>query len=366
MQPMLFSKETLKAFANSKGLADVDDEALRILSQDIEYRLKQVCQEAAKFMHSSHRSKLSIGDVNHALESRNVEPLMGYDSQEALVFRGMPCNIYYVPDEEIDIDEYLEKPLPKVPLKPYIQSHWLAIEGVQPPIQQNPVLIEKQEVKLESIELYQEEAELKQQNKHILTKELLMYFEKILQTIYNDPQLAAECVQNEAGIQQLVPYFIYHFKMEIKRNLSDSDYVITVLNMYLGLIRNKYIFIDSFLQDILPTLVSCLINSVSGNEVREKAAEVVKTIYDAYGSKYSILAPKIIKLLQNICYDASKAPDAHYGALYCLSLFPPQAVDRNLLDVVGNSGRDASEKTRSLLDILALRIEKNATNDNYL
>ena len=58
-------------------------------------------------------------------------------------FRGLPCNIYYVPDEEIDLEEYLEKPLPKIPLKPYIQSHWLAIEGVQPPIQQNPVFNRK-------------------------------------------------------------------------------------------------------------------------------------------------------------------------------------------------------------------------------
>jgi transcription initiation factor TFIID subunit 6 len=141
---MTFSKETLKSFAQSKGISNIDDDALRILGQDLEYRLKEVCQEASKFMLAAHRTKLNTEDINNALISRNVEPLFGYDSNETLVFRGLPCSIYYVPDEEIDLEEYLERPLPKIPLKPYVQSHWLAIEGTQPPIQQNPVLIEKQ------------------------------------------------------------------------------------------------------------------------------------------------------------------------------------------------------------------------------
>ena len=79
---MLFSKDTLKSFAASKGIENIEEESYRILSQDLEYRIKEVCQEAAKFMHASHRKKLNTSDVNNALISRNVEPLFGYESQE--------------------------------------------------------------------------------------------------------------------------------------------------------------------------------------------------------------------------------------------------------------------------------------------
>lgn len=332
---MLFSKETLRTFAQSKGILGIEDDALRILSQDIEYRLKEVCQEASKFMLASHRMKLSISDVNYALQSRNVEPLFGYDSQEALVFRGLPCNIYYVPDEELDLEECLDRPLPKVPLRPYIQSHWLAIEGIQPPIQQNPVLIEKPTVKLDSLATYQEELELKQQHKHLLTKELSLYFDKILQTMESDPDVAISCLLNESGIQQLVPYFIYHFKIEMKRNLSNEQSLATILRMYASLLNNSYIFIDPYLHEILPPIFSCIVAKPISDSIRQEAARILKYIYDKFGTKYASLAPRIINYLRKIWLDDEKEGNAQYGALYALNILYPPVINKYLLESAG-------------------------------
>lgn len=331
---MLFSKETLRAYAQSRGIVNIDDDALRTLAQDLEYRLKEVCQEASKFMLASHRSKLTISDVNYALQSRNVEPLFGYDSQETLVFRGLPCNIYYVPDEEIDLEEYLDRPLPNIPLKPYIQSHWLAIEGVQPPIQQNPVLIEKPPVKMDSLAIYQEEMELKQQNKHLLTKELSMYFDKILQTMDLDPEVAISCLSNESGIQQLVPYFIHHFKIEMRKNSNNSSSLATVLKMYSSLLNNKFIFIDPYLHEILPPLISCVIGNGVSDDVRYIAADIVKSVYDAFGTKYVSIAPRIINYLRKIWLDDTKSEDSQHGALYCLSKLSPHVVEQHIIQKI--------------------------------
>lgn len=71
---MLFSKEMLRNYAQSRNL-EIDDDALVVLSQDLEYRTKELCQEAAKFMLFSKRSRLTIDDVNNALKSRNVDHL---------------------------------------------------------------------------------------------------------------------------------------------------------------------------------------------------------------------------------------------------------------------------------------------------
>lgn len=328
---MLFSKETLKAFAQSRGVLNADDDALRILSQDLEYRIKELCQEASKFMTASHRSKLNIGDVNNALISRNVEPLFGYESNDTLVFRGLPAGFYCVPDEEIDLDEYLEKPLPKIPLRPYIQSHWLAIEGVQPPIQQNPILIEKPVQKQDSLSMYQEDLELKQQNRHLLTKELSMYFEKILQTMETDPETAASCLLNETGIQQLVPYFLHHFKLEIRKSFENEDLRGVIINMYGSLLKNKYIFIDPYLHEILPPLLSCVIGKSISKEAREDASELVRHVFETFGPKYKSLTPRIVNLLLKAWLDESKPENVQYGALHCLSTLSSNVVKEFIL-----------------------------------
>lgn len=92
-------------------------------------------------MRHSKRSKLTVEDINAALRVKNVEPLYGYGCGEASKFRRTTVNnnnIYFTDDEEVDFDTILNKPLPKIPLDVSFTAHWLAIEGVQPAIPQNP------------------------------------------------------------------------------------------------------------------------------------------------------------------------------------------------------------------------------------
>lgn len=92
-------------------------------------------------MRHSKRTKLSVDDVNAALRVKNVDPLYGYTCGEAPKFRKTTVNandIYFDDDEEVDFDSVLNKPLPKIPLDVTFTAHWLAIEGVQPAIPQNP------------------------------------------------------------------------------------------------------------------------------------------------------------------------------------------------------------------------------------
>ncbi|KAL6122888.1 TFIID 70K subfamily [Nucleospora cyclopteri] len=328
---MLFTKDTLKSFAASKGIDNIEEESYRILSQDLEYRIKEVCQEAAKFMTASHRTKLNINDINNALISRNVEPLFGYESQEVLLFRGLPCNAYHVPDEEIDLEEYLERPLPKIPLKPYIQSHWLAIEGVQPPIQQNPIIIDKPTVKNDNISNYQEEMVVIKQIKHRLTKELNMYFEKILQVMETDPSISMDCLSNETGIQQLVPYFIYHFNNELRNDIKNSEKAKTLCLMYFSLLKNKFIFIDPYLHEILPSLLTCVVGKSPTDDVRNTAIDVLKFLHSTFSYKYKTLAPRMISTLKKSLLNKEKAVECRKAAAKCLSILSPEIAKNHIV-----------------------------------
>ncbi|WUR04110.1 transcription initiation factor TFIID subunit 6 (TAF6) [Vairimorpha necatrix] len=324
---MLFSMETLKSYAQSVGISNIDDDALRILSQDLEYRIKEICQEGSKFMLASKRTKLSIDDINYGLISRNVDPLFGYDPQDNLVFKGLPSGIFYVPDEEIDLEEFLERPLPKIPLNTSIQSHWLAIEGVQPQTAQNPIIIQKTDQKKDTLLTYQEEAELKSHNKHMLTKELSMYFEKIIQTMETDEDIAIECLKNESGIQQLVPYFIHHFNQQIVQNLKNSDKLIVVVMMYNSILKNHFIFIDPYLHQILPSLLTCVVGKSVDDKVRLIASDVIKYVYDNFAAKYKTLGPRIVNTLARTWMDKEKDESVQLAAVKCLGLLSSEVIN---------------------------------------
>jgi len=65
--------------------------------------------------------------------------MYGLNSKEELRFQPVVGqDIYYADDEELSLDDLINTPLPPVPLDVTFTGHWLAIEGVQPAIPQNP------------------------------------------------------------------------------------------------------------------------------------------------------------------------------------------------------------------------------------
>ncbi|OAG29278.1 transcription initiation factor TFIID subunit 6 [Nematocida displodere] len=342
---MLFSIETLKAYAQAKGVPDIEEEELKVIAQDLEYRLKELAQEASKFMIASKRTKLTIEDVNYALLSREVDPLLGYDTSDSLVFKLVPgSNLYYVPDEEVDLETVLNSPLPKIPHKPVVSKHWLAIEGVQPQIPQNPLPVERmpEARKDDSLAAMKEDLEIRNHMKHLLSKELQMYYEKIVQFVKDREhiEVAAECLQMESGIQQLIPYFVHFFNEEILKNLRNGKYLIDIIRMYESLIKNKMIFIEPYMHQMLPSLLTCVVGKSIGIDGKEKvlldeqvlfeeekdcglsarrrASETIKYIYDTYSLSYTTLAPRVLNTLLKTWADFTKSEESHYGAVYCL------------------------------------------------
>ena len=47
--------------------------------------------------------------------------------------------LYYIDEHEIEFEKLINQQLPKVPRQVNFTAHWLAIEGVQPMVPQNPL-----------------------------------------------------------------------------------------------------------------------------------------------------------------------------------------------------------------------------------
>jgi transcription initiation factor TFIID subunit 6 len=116
---LLWNPENVKDVAESVGIAALNDDALRTLTQDVEYRIGQVIVEALRFMRAAGRTTLTVQDISHALRVLDVEPLYGYDSTRALRYGeaslgpGQP--LFYIEDEEVDFEKLINAQLPKVP-----------------------------------------------------------------------------------------------------------------------------------------------------------------------------------------------------------------------------------------------------------
>lgn len=116
---LVWNQENIKDVAESVGIEKLNEESVKVLSQEVEYRVSQVIIEAMRFMHAGKRTTLGTQDISQALKVLDVEPLYGYESTRPLRFGeaslgpGQP--LFYIEDEEVDFEKLINAPLPKVP-----------------------------------------------------------------------------------------------------------------------------------------------------------------------------------------------------------------------------------------------------------
>lgn len=120
MEPKLvWNPDNVKDVAESVGISLLNEDAVRVLTQEVEYRIGQVTSEAMRFMYQGRRQVLGTQDISQALKVLDIEPLYGYESTRPLRFGeaslgpGQP--LFYLEDEEVDFEKLINAPLPKVP-----------------------------------------------------------------------------------------------------------------------------------------------------------------------------------------------------------------------------------------------------------
>ena len=98
--------ESVKVIAQTVGIENLSDEVARALAPDVEYRLREVIQDACKFMRHSKRTELSTEDVNCSLKLRNVEALYGFPAGAGPIsFKEVPGEpgLFYQEQTEIKL-----------------------------------------------------------------------------------------------------------------------------------------------------------------------------------------------------------------------------------------------------------------------
>lgn len=128
------SLESMKVIAESIGVGSLPDDAAKEISDDVSFKIKQIVQDAVKFMNHAKRNKLSICDIDHSLKVRNIEPQYGFVSHDSIPFRfasGGGRELHFVEEKEVDLTEVINSNPPKIPLEVSLRAHWLCVDGVQ-------------------------------------------------------------------------------------------------------------------------------------------------------------------------------------------------------------------------------------------
>ncbi|PHH77089.1 hypothetical protein CDD80_958 [Ophiocordyceps camponoti-rufipedis] len=375
---LLWNPENVKDVAESVGISNLNDEALKALTQDVEYRVGQVIVEALRLMRAARRTTLTVNDAAQALRVLDVEPLFGYDSTRPLRFgeasMGPGQPLFYIEDEEVDFEKLINAPLPKVPRDMNFTAHWLAIEGVQPSIPQNPTTVESRSQDLlpkgpgANPALHalagNDNASAKPSVKHIVSKELILYFDKIQAAILDDNpdeevvrlrQAALGSVRDDPGLHQLIPYFINFIMDRVTHHLDDTFTLRQMMHLTNALIENKTLFLDPYASSLSAPALTCLMarklgvddssssnsnnnNSTATNnnntnnnsssssvealreqyELRQLAASLVGRVARKYASTNALLRPKLTRTCLKYLLDPTKPPAVLYGAVYGL------------------------------------------------
>ncbi|XP_062107265.1 transcription initiation factor TFIID subunit 6-like isoform X2 [Humulus lupulus] len=335
-------KENIEVIAQSIGINNLSSDVALALAPDVEYRLREIMQ-AIKCMRHSRRTRLSVDDVDAALNLRNVEPIYGFSSGGQLRFKKAVGyrDLFYIDDRDVDFKDVVEAPLPKAPLDTAVFCHWLAIDGVQPAIPENaPVSViaapsdaKRSEHKDEGVAV-----DIKLPVKHILSRELQLYFDKITELVVSksDSVLFKEALVSlatDSGLHPLVPYFTCFIADEVSRGLNDYHLLFALMRVVWSLLQNPHIQIEPYLHQLMPPVVTCLVAKRLGNrfadnhwELRDFTAKLVASICKRFGHVYNTLQTRLTKTLLNAFLDPKRALTQHYGAIQGLTALGPNVV----------------------------------------
>lgn len=360
----LLTVESIKIMGESIGVTTLNDDAAVCLSEDLEYRLKEIVQNSIKFMRHSKRRSLMCTDLDNALTTKNIEPLYGFEATDYIPFRhtsGGGKELYFTTEKEIDLVSFLNSPLPRLPCEVTLKTHWLCVEGVQPSIPENPPLctIEDQRedalaltvasmkstepvahlknVKFskrergKDVNVSNEWSKLKPLQAHSLSLEQQLYYREITEAcvgLSSDSkcQEALGSLSTDPGLYQLIPQFTSFINEGVKVNVAKRKLSVLkqLMKMVSALLENSSLSLEKFLHELIPSVLTCLVNkqlcprpeAEDHWSLRDLAAKILARICKKYSNSVNNIQTRLTRIYaQALRNNNTQGLAVHYGAV---------------------------------------------------
>lgn len=382
----LVKTDSIRDVAESLNLSGLSDAVASALASDVEYRIHQVVEEAARFMRHARRTTLTTADIDQALRVLNIEPLYGHFPHNPPTFRKAPPfpqlqaagTVYYVEDEEIDFDRVIREEKITLPKGVNWTAHWLAVEGVQPLIPENPPAMPKDPETDPSAKAsgspirpnslfpatppssdrpspMQAGKKPQQQQlvKQVLSRELQLYYSRLTSSLTGSgaadqvkKNAALASLRNDAGLQALLPYLVRWVGEGVVNALkggvqSDSDArtLGVLLDVISAILDNNTLFVEPYLHQLLPPILSTLLYSdlppAHATHLRTTASHTLSHLLTQHSTTYPSLPPRIMKTLLVALISPDKSKGSREGAIRGLMGVGKEAIRKGLVESGG-------------------------------
>jgi transcription initiation factor TFIID subunit 6 len=174
--------------------------------------------------------------------------------------------------------------------------------------------------------------------KHVISKELILYFDKIQAAILDDDpdeetkrlrEAALDSVRSDPGLHQLLPYFVNFITNQVTHHLDDLFVLRQMMELAEALIQNPHLFLDPYASALSAPVLTCLMARKLGGaapedssdmvrrqyQLRELAASLLDMIARKYGATNALLRPKLTRTCLKQFLDPMRPPAVLFGAI---------------------------------------------------
>jgi transcription initiation factor TFIID subunit 6 len=239
---------------------------------------------------------MTTSDIEQALRILNVEPLYGHFPHNPPTFRRAapwpqpygPGAVFFVEDEEIDFDRVIREDKITLPKGVRWTAHWLAVEGVQPLIPENPPAIPREHdadgvmvnsrpgepSRLSSIfpptppssdrpspiQAAKKQQQSQQLVKQVLSRELQLYYTRLTTALIPPSDevkrtAALTSLRQDAGLQALLPYLVRWVAEGVVNALksgsqedADGKALAVLLDVIKAILDNTTLFVEPYVR----------------------------------------------------------------------------------------------------------------------
>ncbi|KAH8030268.1 hypothetical protein HPB51_006700 [Rhipicephalus microplus] len=297
-----FPRDSISLFAESNGITGVSDQALSLLTEDVNYRLRELAQNCGQCMRHAKRRKLTCNDVERALRWSDSQPSYGCSGDDPLPFRHIrEADVFCTDDSMVDLADELDSPL-QLDLPPEPSVH---VEN---------------------------------------------FFQYIVPSKGLEEQVALEDLATNSCLSPLLPYLVHFVSLGVRKLSHDLASLDRLLHAIGALAQNTSLNLDTlpYPTMVVQALLFCLLEPLAAainpaNDhwaLRDNAAQLLAALLRFWADRVAGLENQVLDALGECVRDPSLRPlCAQYGAVSGLTALGVEALQQVLGPHLGSYWR---------------------------
>jgi transcription initiation factor TFIID subunit 6 len=164
--------------------------------------------------------------------------------------------------------------------------------------------------------------------KHILSKELQLYFEKICGALLDEANdeyriAALASLRSDPGLHQLVPYFVQFVAEKVTHNMKSLFVLNQMMQLTSAMLDNESLYVDPYVASVVPPILTCVIaphlgsssNRLEHYPLRTLAASLLGLIAKKFSKSSHQLKPRLARTFLKHFLNPNEPFAIHFGAI---------------------------------------------------